>query len=686
MWQATLFAALVLCVTLLLRRGPARLRYALWLVAAAKFAVPSALFAPAAGWLDVGSPWRADLQTGASGPLFLRITEPVVADSPGLVVGVSGARAHEELFCVLTVVWLAGCAALVAVWLGRRREFRRSLREGTEAWAGREFEALARARARLGMKRDVLLVLSQGRTEPGVWRTRRPVLLLPSEVASQLDDEELEAVVLHELAHVERRDNLFANLQTALACVFWFNPAVWLVGRRLFAERESACDERVVEASAAAGAYAAGILKVVRFCTGWRVAGVAGVASGSDLRRRIEMIMRGEQGGAGGAWQRAAVTGLAAAALALTVGAGLFGRGAATAGAHMLEGVGGEPQEGGRVVARSGRRGAESREQEAAVREIVEQSQEASVYFEQAAGAPVAINEAKMRMITREQLRRAEGGRVDVPEEREEAPFLLTLPTVTVANTSAKAVHELGVGFETGGRVVVVAGYAAGLRPGESKTFRSEWRRRNVLFPGTFADVKVRVIWVEFEDGTTWGARLRARVPPPPPPPGAPDAPGAPMPPARGSGEGGDAGSGGATAYGRGDDVAIARGGGGAVARSADAGEGEGFGEGRGEASSDVAVARSGGGGRGAGLGEKLYAPEPTYPPIARAARAEGTVGVRVTVDEEGNVVRAEAVSGHPLLQAAAVDAARQSKFKPAVVEGKPVRVSAVISYVFTLK
>jgi protein TonB len=57
-----------------------------------------------------------------------------------------------------------------------------------------------------------------------------------------------------------------------------------------------------------------------------------------------------------------------------------------------------------------------------------------------------------------------------------------------------------------------------------------------------------------------------------------------------------------------------------------------------------------------------------------------------VTVDEEGNVVAAKAVSGHPLLQAAAVDAARQSKFKPTLIEGKPVKVSAVISYVFTLK
>ena len=59
---------------------------------------------------------------------------------------------------------------------------------------------------------------------------------------------------------------------------------------------------------------------------------------------------------------------------------------------------------------------------------------------------------------------------------------------------------------------------------------------------------------------------------------------------------------------------------------------------------------------------------------------------MRVTVDEEGNVVAAATVSGHPLLQQAAVAAAREAKFKPAIVEGRPVKVSGVISYNFVLK
>jgi TonB family protein len=76
--------------------------------------------------------------------------------------------------------------------------------------------------------------------------------------------------------------------------------------------------------------------------------------------------------------------------------------------------------------------------------------------------------------------------------------------------------------------------------------------------------------------------------------------------------------------------------------------------------------------------------PKPAYPPTARAAKASGTVVVQVTVDENGNVIEAHAVSGHPLLQAACVAAARGAKFSPAKLSGQPVKVSGVINYNFT--
>jgi TonB family protein len=76
---------------------------------------------------------------------------------------------------------------------------------------------------------------------------------------------------------------------------------------------------------------------------------------------------------------------------------------------------------------------------------------------------------------------------------------------------------------------------------------------------------------------------------------------------------------------------------------------------------------------------------QPSYPAIARAAGATGVVEVEVTVDESGNVASARAVAGHPLLQQAAVDAARQWTFKPTMLEGKPVKVAGVITFNFVL-
>ncbi len=73
------------------------------------------------------------------------------------------------------------------------------------------------------------------------------------------------------------------------------------------------------------------------------------------------------------------------------------------------------------------------------------------------------------------------------------------------------------------------------------------------------------------------------------------------------------------------------------------------------------------------------------YPPAAKAVRASGTVAVQVTIDEEGKVVSASAVSGHPLLKAAAEKAARQCEFPPTQLSGVPVKVTGIITYNFIL-
>ena len=81
--------------------------------------------------------------------------------------------------------------------------------------------------------------------------------------------------------------------------------------------------------------------------------------------------------------------------------------------------------------------------------------------------------------------------------------------------------------------------------------------------------------------------------------------------------------------------------------------------------------------------GKAVRLVQPPYPAIARSAHASGQVKVQITIDENGNVVSASPISGHPLLQGAAVAAARASKFTPTKLSGMPVKVTGVIIYNF---
>lgn len=84
--------------------------------------------------------------------------------------------------------------------------------------------------------------------------------------------------------------------------------------------------------------------------------------------------------------------------------------------------------------------------------------------------------------------------------------------------------------------------------------------------------------------------------------------------------------------------------------------------------------------------GRVISKPAPEYPRMAKTQRASGVVVVSILVDESGKVVEAEALCGHPLLTRPSADAARQARFTPTLLSGKPVKVTGVITYNFVLQ
>jgi beta-lactamase regulating signal transducer with metallopeptidase domain len=176
---------------------------------------------------------------------------------------------------------LAGCVSMW--WVGRRSDC------VTEPeW----IEAVRDAALRLRIRRPVTLLRGGPAAMPLTWGVIRPKLLLPED-ADDWPDERRRAVLLHELAHIRRRDCLTHWLGLAACSIYWFNPLAWWAASRLRVEREQACDDLVLEAGERPSDYAAQLLGVARSLRAKRVLASAAMAMArpAGLESRLISIL-----------------------------------------------------------------------------------------------------------------------------------------------------------------------------------------------------------------------------------------------------------------------------------------------------------------------------------------------------------------------------------------------------------
>jgi beta-lactamase regulating signal transducer with metallopeptidase domain len=160
------------------------------------------------------------------------------------------------------ILLLAAWGVVAAVMLGRLL-----WSYGYVAWLARTsapLDALWQERAaRLTGSARVRIRGSHETEVPVVIGFRRPAILIPSELLDRLSDAELDQIVLHEWAHIRRRDQWTNGVLELLQALFFFHPAVWCIGRALRLEREIACDDSVVAATGQPISYAGCLAKLV---------------------------------------------------------------------------------------------------------------------------------------------------------------------------------------------------------------------------------------------------------------------------------------------------------------------------------------------------------------------------------------------------------------------------------------
>lgn len=191
------------------------------------------------------------------------LTAPAGADpagSPGGVgallsrsvdVAFHGARPYLPWLVALWAAGVAFFAARLAVAVAAAVR----LREAADP-AASALEARARCLAdRIGLRRRVRVRTTAAVDTPAAVGWRRPAVLLPESVVGRLDGPELDALLLHELAHLRARDDLVVTLAAAARVALFHHPGAWWLSRRAASEREHRCDDLVAASTGDRATY-----------------------------------------------------------------------------------------------------------------------------------------------------------------------------------------------------------------------------------------------------------------------------------------------------------------------------------------------------------------------------------------------------------------------------------------------
>jgi beta-lactamase regulating signal transducer with metallopeptidase domain len=216
-----LYASIVGCVAWALTSipgGSATPKYWIWVATSLNFILPvgavlDKLWAPRLSW---------------AAPL-------------GIIGDFANTISQGRTATILSVVWLL-CATLMLTRLCLRI---RTERRDTSATAGQSARQSRPSFLALG----VPVRFADNGQAPGVDGVLHPYISLPYGIDRVLSEHELNAVLIHEVTHARRRDNLIRLIHEVSLCVLWFHPLVWITGSRLALYRELSCDESVIQSA-----------------------------------------------------------------------------------------------------------------------------------------------------------------------------------------------------------------------------------------------------------------------------------------------------------------------------------------------------------------------------------------------------------------------------------------------------
>jgi beta-lactamase regulating signal transducer with metallopeptidase domain len=243
----------------------------------------------------------------ASEPLVansLQSTSPALPRSGRQIATAASSLAHPyteaprlSVSATFMVAWLVGVLLLLGRLANAQRRFRVKLRHlPTLDQTGLPIDLRELCR-RAGVPETVRFVESNGIAAPSVWGIVRPTIILPQGIVASLSQKQLRWVLLHELAHVRRRDLIVVTLQRLAAVLHFFNPAIWMANRIIHQLREYACDDLAASLSRSSAIESGeAFVRILRHADRRRLGlegalGVFGLDSRACCLRRVHRLL-----------------------------------------------------------------------------------------------------------------------------------------------------------------------------------------------------------------------------------------------------------------------------------------------------------------------------------------------------------------------------------------------------------
>lgn len=192
---------------------------------------------------------------------------------------------------LIMMVYSVGLLFMLLRFALNMRQLRSLTREGVTMPAGDWNSFVNMWRQNFGISRRVSLLLSSKVDVPMMLGTLKPVILLPIATVNHLTTEQVESIIIHELAHIKRHDYLFNLVQTVVETILFFNPFVWLMSSIIRREREHCCDDLVVSCAADPMHYARALTLLEEDRINNNSLSLAVTGSRNQLFYRIKRIM-----------------------------------------------------------------------------------------------------------------------------------------------------------------------------------------------------------------------------------------------------------------------------------------------------------------------------------------------------------------------------------------------------------